>query len=618
MTTNQHYKINCTILLLFWGLCSYAQPKLMPTKDKAVITFVLHHPTTLEPIVKQSFGISSQSTHETVALKTDKDGRSSILLEVNDAYNLHFKGWKNYATIEVPNQPYQRQEVPVPYTPPSSEGYELIDIPAKILLLKSDGTAFNAKEQLIITNLSTKKTHNCTTNKYGIGELALSIGTSYSVSLTNAPNYCKFTIPKRMYAFWEEKILFERIAGKELFPTMGKGLLNFHFKDLAGAAQADEVFFVKNIKTGEVSKCITNKHGIAQLLVPLNESYTFSTSFNNDFKQVDIKLDQGYSIVEHDIHYQSMTTSEWDDRQIRQEEVAAARDSIAKVKEQELEQLLDSINHNKKEQLEKEIEDLAKNDKPISFKRKTFRIRKEIEAKAEVFKRSIERDPSFFQKQKKPVLATLDRLKERWKGKVIVTDITQSMSPYMEEVLVWHALNLRQGEQTFYVFFNDGDSKMASAKKVGSTGGIYTCKGSWGDMPKLIETMQTGMKNGLGGGEPPENDLEATLVGAKEEGTKELILIVDCYSSVRDMALLDQINIPVRIILCGAEDPNNFYAGHKAEINEEYLTIAHRTGGSIHTLKQDIWDLSQKKNGDQISIDGNTYVLRNKQFLRQK
>lgn len=618
MNIIQYHKLYCSILLLFWTLGISSQPKLMPTEEKAVITFVLHHPTTLEPIVKQSFGISSQNTQETFALKTDEDGKSSILLPVDDAYNLHFKGWRNYATIEVPNQPYQRQEVPVPYLPPSSKGYELVDIPAKILLLKSDGTAFNSKEKLIITNLSTKKTHSCTTDKHGIGELALSIGTTYSVSLKDAPNYCKFTIPKRMYAFWEEKILFERVLGKDLYPTMGKGLLNFHFKDLEEMPQANELFYVKNIQTGEVFKCTTNQYGIAQLLVPLNQSYSFSTSFNSDFKQLEVKLDHGYSIVEHDIHYQSMTTSEWGERQKRQEEVAAARDSIAKIKDRELEQLLDSINHNKKEQLEKEIQDIAENDKPISFKKKTFRIRKEIEAKAEVFKRSMERDPNFFQKSKKPVLSTLFRLQERWKGKVIVTDITQSMSPYMEEVLVWHALNLRQGEQTFYVFFNDGDSKMASAKKVGSTGGIYTCKGSWGDMPELISTMQTGMKNGLGGGEPPENDLEAALVGAKEKGTKELILIVDCYSSVRDMALLDQINIPVRIILCGAEDPNNFYAGYKAEINEEYLTIAHRTGGSVHTLKQDIWDLSQKKNGDQISIDGNTYVLRNKQFLRQK
>ncbi|MCP4441630.1 MAG: hypothetical protein GY810_22200 [Aureispira sp.] len=618
MNTTQHYNIIYTIFLLLLGTCIYAQPKLMPTEEKAVITFVLHHPTTLEPIVKQSFGISSQSTKETFPLTTNSEGKAAILLPVGDIYNLHFKGWRNYATIEVPALPYQRREVPVPYLPPTNKGYELVDIPAKILLLKSDGSAFNKREKLTITNLSTNKKHFCTTNKSGIGELALSIGASYSVSFKNAPNYCKFSIPKRMYAFWEEKILFERIPGKDIFPMMGKGLLNFHFRDLEGKPQANEVFVAQNIETRETLECTTNKYGIAQLLVPLNARYTLSTSFNDHFQQLEVKLDPGFSIVEHDIHYQSMTTTEWDERQRIQEEISAARDSIAKAQEKELERLLDSIKNAKTEQIEKEIEDIAKNDHPISFKRKTFRIRKEIEAKAEICKRSIKHDPNFLKKNKKPVLSTLFRLKEKWKGKVIVTDITQSMSPYMEEVLIWHALNLRHGEQTFYVFFNDGDSKMASAKKVGSTGGIYTCKGSWGDMPKLIETMQIGMKNGLGGGEPPENDIEAALVGAKEKGTKELVLIVDCYSAVRDMALLDQVNIPIRIVLCGAEDPNNFYAGHKAEINEQYLTIAHRTGGSIHTLKQDIWDLSKKKNGDKIYIDGNTYILRNKQFLRQK
>jgi len=235
----------------------------------------------------------------------------------------------------------------------------------------------------------------------------------------------------------------------------------------------------------------------------------------------------------------------------------------------------------------------------------------------EIIEQQLKLNPNYFEDKNKPILATLQRFKESWKGKVVVTDITQSMNPYLEEVLIWHLLNLKEGEFTKYLFFNDGDKKMASAKKVGSTGGIYSCEGVWEDLPTIISTMHLSMDRGLGGGEPPENDLEAVLAGIQEtKDVEELVLIADSYSRVRDMALLSEIKIPIRIILCGAEESNGFYRGLKPDINEEYLTIAHRTKGSIHTLRQDILDLSEKKDGEVVEIGDHRYVLRNRQFIK--
>ena len=168
-----------------------------------------------------------------------------------------------------------------------------------------------------------------------------------------------------------------------------------------------------------------------------------------------------------------------------------------------------------------------------------------------------------------------------------------------------------------YVFFNDGDHKMASAKPIGATGGLYACQGIWQDVDSVLYTMDKAMKNGLGGGEPPENDLEAVLFGIEQrKGVQELVLIADSYSRVRDMDLLYHINVPVRIILCGAEEQNSFYPSLKPDINEEYLTIAHRTKGSIHTLRQDILDISETKEGEVVQIGAHRYLLSNRQFIK--
>jgi hypothetical protein len=257
---------------------------------------------------------------------------------------------------------------------------------------------------------------------------------------------------------------------------------------------------------------------------------------------------------------------------------------------------LDSLK--KAKLVQQSIDRILKNNFPIPILR-TFRIRKAVTAKVAYFKDQIKVNPMAYTAHSKPILATLERLKSTWKGKLIVTDITQSMQPYLEEVLIWHMLNLREGDRYQYVFFNDGDRKMASAKRVGTTGGIYTCKGAYADIDSILATMHTAIERGLGGGEPPENDLEAVLTGIRlNKDVQEIILIADSYSRVRDMALLEQLSLPVRIILCGAEETNKYYNGLPTAINEEYLTIAHRSKGSVHTLKEDIIDLSHLKEGE--------------------
>ena len=181
----------------------------------------------------------------------------------------------------------------------------------------------------------------------------------------------------------------------------------------------------------------------------------------------------------------------------------------------------------------------------------------------------------------------------QWQNCLIATDVTGSMYPYMGQFLVWHEKNLdkRKGNHDF-VFFNDGDMLPNELKTTGKTGGTYyvqTAKYS-----SLKEKMTVAMTKG-GGGDQPENNLEAILFGLQHNpNCKEVILIADNWATPRDMALLNKIKVPVHVILCGA-----------TSINLEYIKIARKTKGSIHTIEHDLYNLDEikfSKNGKWVDV----------------
>ena len=608
----------CHFFLLLFLLCNIpisVKAQLKPTKTEAVVTFIFTNPMTKEPVGGKKFVLEGQKNKKELYLETDKEGKAASLVPIDDIYAVHLDNWQRFASVTIPKGEYQRHEIPVPfYEMPKDGSALLIDIPVHIRLINSDNKPSNLVEELTIRSGTSRKTHRVTTDSNGRATLDLPIGCEYMLNLKGAPNYYKFEIPNKPYAAWTEDVLFERKLGMDKYPSIHRALFNFVFQDLDGNLTEGETFWLISKKDGTRYEGVTNAYGIAQILVPLDDVYVLNATYNLNFGEKEVVLDKESDIVVETIVYESVTSKAWRARQKKQELLAARRDSIAVAEELRQAKELDSLRKLNLE--EKLIQELIRKNQPIPIKR-TFKIRKAVKAKVAIIEEQLKVNPNYFVDEGKPILATLQRFKESWKGKVVVTDITQSMNPYLEEVLIWHLLNLKQGEHTKYLFFNDGDQKMASAKKIGATGGIYDCEGAWEELPLVINTMHLAIERGLGGGEPPENDLEAVLKGIQQrQDIEEVVLIADSYSRVRDMELLSQIDIPIRIILCGAEEKNSFYQVLKPDINEEYLTIAHRTKGSIHTLRQDILNLSEKKEGEIVEIGAHRYILRNKQFIK--
>ena len=176
------------------------------------------------------------------------------------------------------------------------------------------------------------------------------------------------------------------------------------------------------------------------------------------------------------------------------------------------------------------------------------------------------------------------------------------MYPYAQQLNTWLKLHfIKDSVSQHFAFFNDGDKKSDEQKKIGATGGVYYCRAKTCD--QLISTMELTIKKGTGG-DAPENPIEAIIYGLNKSGkVDDVILIADNWAKARDIKMLARIKVPVRVILCGV------YEG--MEISEDYLNIAYKTKGSVHTIEQDITDLMKQSTGKKFTINGVDYIIKN-------
>ena len=200
------------------------------------------------------------------------------------------------------------------------------------------------------------------------------------------------------------------------------------------------------------------------------------------------------------------------------------------------------------------------------------------------------------------VLHILDRTK--WERTTIVVDVTGSMYKYTAQLLLWAKTNPIGRSARNFVFFNDGDNKSDRDKQIGNTGGIYykTCQG-YAEMEALMKsTMLKG-----GGGDCPENNIEALITAEKMFPTTGFqVMIADNWAPIKDKAFWNLLSKPVRIVLCGATEFN---------VNIDYLNLARKTGGSVHLMESDLYNLSGLKEGEVLKVGKNRFLVKNGMFV---
>ncbi len=317
---------------------------------------------------------------------------------------------------------------------------------------------------------------------------------------------------------------------------------------------------------------ITDSAGKVSFILPCNDHYFFSIPHFSNVYDIDIRDPQEYVLV-NEIRLKYPGLKELEQRRKEDSLRIAKRDSEYLLFEKSKEKSATGLS----QEVTGLVADAVKNKKI---------------------------NEQWFVEQENTVGAVLYRHKDVWKSRMIVTDVTGSMYPYMKQVALWHVLEMMEKTPSDYVFFNDGDNLPDAAKVTGSTGGIYFCMKQQPD--SVISTMYTAMFNG-NGGDAPENNIEAMLAAVQQKKMQtELILVADSYSPVKDMALLEKLKVPVRVVLCGSAT---------TWPNTDYLEIAWRTGGSIHTIEEDISTLSKLHDEDRITINGMTYQFMGGRFL---
>jgi hypothetical protein len=192
--------------------------------------------------------------------------------------------------------------------------------------------------------------------------------------------------------------------------------------------------------------------------------------------------------------------------------------------------------------------------------------------------------------------------RNKWKKQLVVADLTGSMYPFAQQISTWLQLHFKNDSlRQSFVFFNDGDNKRDEDKKVGVTGGLYYCTAK--NVDQLVAAMNLTIRNGQGG-DAPENVIEAILYGLKKtKGIENIVLIADNWAKVRDINLLPKVKVPVHVLLCGVTEG--------MEIHPDYLNIAYKTKGSVHTIEQDITNLMQQTTGKKFTVNGVEYIIKN-------
>jgi hypothetical protein len=541
-----------------------------------------------QPLINKVLFISSKN-NGVYTCQSNSQGLGSINLPINDSYIVKLNNLPNRDTIRIPDDSLYQLKYKITVMTGSGQNCTL-----KLVVKNIAGDPLKNEKAFLKENNS-KSLVTAVTDSTGAAFFMTKSGSSYILEYKNAPDYDLINIPAECGGEFEYSSVFEGSV-YPLHPSRTMCLVNLYYYNIDSVPLQDEAFIIRSQTSTSQYQAITDKNGFAQVLVPIGASYTISTYSLNNCAKFDVLPLKDRYIKEYRHYY--VSTVGYRKRLAEKEKYAALRDSVFNADQKKMK------DQASRQRIEFEKKTLDSNyfnvdDKPAV-------VKKRIEKKAIYTKERLKQDPGFFEKTHRAVLATFYRFKNKWKDKIIVVDFTGSMDPYIDETLLWYALNLVNAESKTYLFFNDGDLIYSDKyKRIGSTGGFHYVFNN--TFENIIDTLKRTRALSLNfGAEAPENDIEALISAQKMmKPGSELILISDNYSPARDIELLDQVKYPVRVILCGVED----------KINEDFLEVAYRTGGSIHTVEEDLMNLSGAVNGSEVTINHNVYKILDGRFV---
>lgn len=533
----------------------------------------------------------STKTNRDVVFKTDKLGKVVVVLEGNQTYETSIPQSQEVYDVVLPNTPNFSKEILLKFTienpPIENPSVSMIQQKqAEIVYQNLVGVQTLNKpsnKSLEVIDMDSQKTVYSSlndTNRFNLPikrryKLAIR-GVSIQNDVFDMPSFSPTMRPYVLY--------FNTDNSAHLFPMNEENtVINLIYTNLMNKIVVGDSILLISKKNGKQYRLLTEKNGSALFIVPKNDSYEIHLKHFDKIATIGVENtpQKGFSTFTYTISYPS--AKEVENRKREEVISKAERDSAYKIYKKEID--LNPLEFNKR--MKKAIAEFSDYNE--------YKLRVDDRSK-------------HLLKKDNEVGEVLTRLKDKSTSKIIVADVTGSMYPYLEQLALWLSFDLMKKEKNAYVFFNDGDRKMDYQKRIGNTGGIYTTESTVID--SVVGVMHTAMNSGSGG-DGAENNIEALLIAQKlGQPSSEIIMIVDNYSCIKDIRLLPDVTKPVHIILCGV----NVLTG----INPDYLWVAYKTKGTIHTIEDDITDLGSMMEGKIITIRGRTYKLLSNRFFEIK
>jgi hypothetical protein len=528
----------------------------------------------------------SLKTNKDFVFKTDKDGKTTALIPSNEAYELAIPQSSAKYTLELPPAPFTKDvvlefRIIKEQTAATTTQQATVDPPKQpsvtIAYRNSIGLHLLNKPEgkvLEIIDVETQKkvwssvkdTNNFVLPAKKRYKLVMD-GVVIQNEVLDMTNFSPTMLPFIVY--------FNAPNAARLSPLANNAALNLVYINLKNEPVVGDTITLISKKNGQKFSLKTGQNGSALFVVPKDDIYEIHLKDFPKLSSINVENSppQYLTTIEFGINYPS--AAEVEKFKIDAEKRILERDSLYKL-------------------FEKPKELTAPE------------LRESIGVYQEDAKPKLEQDTNYFIKKREVIGSVFYRFRKEWTTKIIVTDVTGSMYPYMKELAHWHGLGLMESEKNAYIFFNDGNNKPDIAKKIGKTGGIYTTKSTISD--SIISLMYRAMFNG-NGGDTPENNIEALLEAQKlSTSASDIIMIADNFSSIKDLALLSELNKPIHIILCGVRE----------RLHPDYLWLAYKTRGTVHTIEEDIMNLGAMMEGKTVTIKGRTYKLLNNRFFEMR
>ena len=187
--------------------------------------------------------------------------------------------------------------------------------------------------------------------------------------------------------------------------------------------------------------------------------------------------------------------------------------------------------------------------------------------------------------------------RNNWTNKLLISDVSYEMLAYALKLADWYKANKKGSEITQFVLYNNGQRRENS--KSGCA--FHMVSPDYDSLVNLIKYVYA--NKGL---ETAKHDIEGLIDGEGISKTyTDVILFVDKDAGLHDYQYFKKLKAPVHVVLC-VDDRRP---------NEQHLTIAWKTKGSVHTMSGDYYDIGKLKEGDTFELEGFKYKIMGGEFV---